>query len=137
MREAGALDCEGASEDRSIAAGSGPRCSRVSVGVRTVVIAGTQFDKSPGVCLGGSIVLVKSRHVRERRLRPQAGCHVQPFNPTPVNAPLRFSFTTEADLAWVVQLQAPGSPIIVHRPSTCAIEPVSYTHLTLPTILRV
>jgi hypothetical protein len=33
--------------------------------------------KSPGVCLGGCIVLVESRRVRERRLRPQAGCHVQ------------------------------------------------------------
>jgi hypothetical protein len=45
--------------------------------------------------------------VRERRLRPQAGCHVQPFNATPVNAPRLFGCATEADLAWVGQLQAP------------------------------
>jgi hypothetical protein len=31
-------------------------------------------------------MLVKSRRVRQRRLRPQAGCHVQPYQPTPVSA---------------------------------------------------
>lgn len=52
-------------------------------------------------------MLVESRRVREQRLRPQAGCHVQPFNRTPVNAPRLFGCATEADLAWVGQLQAP------------------------------
>ena len=45
--------------------------------VRRVVITGTQSIESPGVCLGGSIMLMESRRVRERRLRPQAGCIVQ------------------------------------------------------------
>jgi hypothetical protein len=46
------------------------------------------FNQSPGVCLSGSVILVESRRVRERRLRPQAGCYVQPsyFTSTSVNA---------------------------------------------------
>ena len=88
MREAGALDCEGSSRIAASLLGPDPgvrgrRLERLS-------LRGTQLDQSPGIYLGGSIVLVKSRHVRERRLRPQAGCHVQPFNATPVNAPRRF-----------------------------------------------
>jgi hypothetical protein len=70
-------------------------------------LRGTQFNRKSRWLLGGSIVLVESRRVRERRLRPQAGCHVQPFNATPVNAPRLFGCATEADLAWVGQLQAP------------------------------
>jgi hypothetical protein len=31
-------------------------------------------------------MLVKSRRVRQRRLRPQAGCQIQPTHPTPVIA---------------------------------------------------
>jgi hypothetical protein len=52
-------------------------------------------------------MLVKSRRVRQRRLRPQAGCHRQRLSSYPLNAATRFGFTTEADLAWVGQLQAP------------------------------
>ncbi len=41
-------------------------------------------SKVPG-CLGGSVMLVKSRRVCQRRLRPQAGCLIQPSYRTPVN----------------------------------------------------
>src|SRR5215217_5672757 len=113
MREAGALDCGDSSEDRRVAAGPGPRCSRVSVGVRTVVIAGDpNLIESPGGYLGGSIVLVEPRRVRERRLRPQAGCHVQPFNGTPVNAPRLFGCATEADLAMGRSVAGSESPTV-------------------------
>jgi hypothetical protein len=75
--DAGASDREGSTADRRVGDGPEAGCSWVAVGVRRVVIAGTQFNKSPGGCLGGSIVLVESRCVRERRLRPQAGCLIQ------------------------------------------------------------
>jgi hypothetical protein len=43
--------------------------------VRRVVITGDPFNsKVPGVYMGGSIMLQEPRRVRERRLRPQAGC---------------------------------------------------------------
>jgi len=41
-------------------------------------------SKVPG-CLGGSVMLVKSRRVYQRRLRPQAGCQIQSFYFTPMN----------------------------------------------------
>ena len=45
-----------------------------AVEVRSVVICGDSIHfKSPGVCLGGGVMLMESRRVRERRLRPQAG----------------------------------------------------------------
>jgi len=68
-------------------------------------LRGTQFNQSPGVCLGGSVVLVESRRVRERRLRPQAGCLVQPPQSSRRTLPRRFGRTAEAGLAWVDQLQ--------------------------------
>ena len=45
-------------------------------------------SKAPGFCPGGRVILVESRRVHERRLRPQAGCYVQlaHFTSTSVNA---------------------------------------------------
>jgi hypothetical protein len=78
LSRVGAPDREGSLGDRRVAKGPGSGSSRVVVAVRKVVTTGTQFNQSPGVCLGGSVALVESRRVRERRLRPQAGCLVQP-----------------------------------------------------------
>src|SRR5512132_3939271 len=75
--DAGALDCEGPADDRRLADAPGSGWSWVMAEGRRVVIWGTHSIKSPGGCLGGCIVLVESRRVRERRLRPQAGCQVQ------------------------------------------------------------
>jgi hypothetical protein len=68
------------------------------VGVSKVVILGPNSDQSPGGCLGGSIMLVESRRVLERRLRPQAGCHVQRPQSTPGMPLRRFSCTVEAEI---------------------------------------
>jgi len=43
-------------------------------GLRGLSFLGPNSNQSPGGCLGGCIVLVESRRVRKRRLRPQAGC---------------------------------------------------------------
>jgi hypothetical protein len=66
--DAGASDREGLSDDRGVANGPGSGCSEVAVGFRRVVIWDPIQIKVPGVCLGGSIVLVESRRVCERRL---------------------------------------------------------------------
>jgi hypothetical protein len=106
--DTGALDCEGPSDDRRVADAPGADWSRVVVDGRRVAIYGTHSIESSRGCLGGSVMLVKSRRVRQRRLRPQAGCHIQPSNLTPVNAPRLFGCATKADLAWAGQLQAPN-----------------------------
>ena len=81
--DAGALDCEGPSADRRVADALGAGWSWVMVEGRRVVISGTHSIESPGGCLGGSVMLVKSRGVRKRRLRPQAGCQIQRSYLTP------------------------------------------------------
>jgi hypothetical protein len=53
---------------------------------RVVMFGGPNSFESPGVCLGGGAMLVESRRVRERRLRPQAGCLVQRLSAYPMNA---------------------------------------------------
>jgi hypothetical protein len=60
---------------------------------------GLNSFESPGVCLGGGVVLVESRRVPERRLRPQAGCMYSISHSTRMNAPRRFGCTAAADLA--------------------------------------
>jgi hypothetical protein len=65
--------------------------------------------QSPGVCLGGGVVLVESRRVRERRLRPQAGCMYSASHSTWINASCQFGFTTAADLTWVRHGDEPGA----------------------------
>ena len=75
--DTGALDCEGSSADRRVADRPGSSCSPVAVELRSVVITWDQSNQSPGICLGGSIMLVESRHMCERRLRPQAGYLLQ------------------------------------------------------------
>jgi hypothetical protein len=77
MGDAGASDREGSTADRRVGDGLEAGCSWVPVGVRRVVIRGPNSDQSPGGCLGGSIMLVESRRVDERRLRPQTGCLMQ------------------------------------------------------------
>ena len=64
--------------------------------------------ESPDVYLGGSIMLVESRRVRERRLRPQAGCMYSVSHSTWINASCRFGWTAAADLAWVRYGDEPG-----------------------------
>jgi len=59
-------------------------------GLGGLSLLGTQFNKSPGVCLGGSTVLVESRCVGERRLRPQAGCLIQLLQSSRWTPPRRF-----------------------------------------------
>ena len=77
MGEADALDREGASDDCGAADGSGCGCSRVAVGVSRVVIMWDPINQKSRICLGGSSMLVESRRVHERRLRPQTGCLIQ------------------------------------------------------------
>ena len=74
--EVGEWDREGPLGDRRVADGSGSKCSRVAVGLEGGH-AGPNSIKVPESACGGSLVLMESRHVRERRLRPQAGCLVQ------------------------------------------------------------
>jgi len=106
--DTGALDCGGPSDDRRVADAPGADCSRVVVDRRRVAIYRDTFNRKSRGCLGGSVMLVKSRRVRQRRLRPQAGCHIQPSYLTPANGPRLFGCATEADLAWAGQLQAPN-----------------------------
>ena len=64
--------------------------------------------QSPGVYLGGGVVLVESRRVRERRLRPQAGCMYSVSHSTWINASCRFCCTAAAELAWMRYADEPG-----------------------------
>jgi hypothetical protein len=81
-----------------------------AVEVRRVVMYGDPIHfQSPIVCLGGGVVLVESRRVRERRLRPQAGCMYSVSHSTWINASCRFGFTTAADLTWVRHGDEPGA----------------------------
>jgi len=58
-----------------------------AVEVRSVVICGDPIHfEVPVSALGGSIMLVESRRVRERRLRPQAGCIYSVSHSTWMNA---------------------------------------------------
>jgi hypothetical protein len=56
--------------------GPDPDVPRWRSSLEALSLLGTNQSKSR-ICLGGCIVLVESRRVRERRLPPQAGCHVQ------------------------------------------------------------
>ena len=61
--------------------------------------------ESPDGCLGGSVMLVKSRRVRQRRLRPQAGCQIQPSDSTPVIAAATIRLHYRGEPACVSQLR--------------------------------
>jgi hypothetical protein len=78
MREAGASDREGLSDDRGVANGPGSGCSEVAVGVRRVVISGTQFKIKVPVSAWAAASCSWSRDVYVNGgSRPQAGCLVQ------------------------------------------------------------
>lgn len=80
-----------------------------AVEVRRVVMYGDPIHfQSPGVYLGGGVVLVESRRVRERRLRPQAGCMYSVTHSTWMNAGYRFGCTIAAELTWVRHGDKPG-----------------------------
>ena len=65
--------------------------SSAAVEVIRVVMTGTQFQfTSPGVYLGGSIMLRESRHMRKRRHWPQAGWMYSIPYLTRLNALCRF-----------------------------------------------
>src|SRR5215213_2710437 len=98
-----ALDCGGPSDDRRVADAPGADWSQVVVDGRRVAIYRDTFNRKSRGCLGGSVMLMKSRRVHQRRLRPQAGCHIQPSYLTPANGPRLFGCATEADLAWAGQ----------------------------------
>jgi hypothetical protein len=89
-----ALDCEGPSDDRRVADAPGADWSRVVVDRRKVAIYRDTFNRKSRGCLGGSVMLVKSRRVRQRRLRPQAGCQIQPFHYIRLMPPQRFGCHT-------------------------------------------
>jgi hypothetical protein len=76
MRDVGLLDCEGSSDDARAAVRPGSGCSPVAIELRSVVITWDQSIKVPDLP-GRQHMLVESRRVHERRLRPQTGCLVQ------------------------------------------------------------
>jgi hypothetical protein len=46
-------------------------------GLGGLSLRGPKFKSKSPICLGGCIMLVESRRIYERRLRPQTGCLVQ------------------------------------------------------------